>query len=178
MMKKHYIILSLLLIVGCKNTEIITRNLLDYYIDPKINSIISIAEKDTTIPIYINYNESEIDLQSLKKLNGGSSYRMVGLSDFCDSIQKFKFENIDVVNLFDEISKALPKHMIYDLTVEMDERNNNPKGIYFDIKKLLKFEKFSICVIDGVINDMFSTDVIVFDKKGKIIRVFSDQYSI
>lgn len=181
-MKRLCIMFILLAIIfGCTiPKKAITENLFKYYVDPKTSSIIHMAEKDTTYPIYINYNVSEINLESVKKLNGGSSYIMIGLASFCDSIRNFKSKNQEITNIAIEFKKAFPKHEIYDCTKTKSNCNPRSHGIHFSIQKLLIFDDFVLCIIEGSIIPMnlFSTDVIVFDKKGNIIRVFSSETMI
>jgi hypothetical protein len=179
--KNCFTVICFFLSIGCRvQKDELINNLFKFYNNPSTNSVVQIADKYSTLPIYVNVNEYEVNLDKLKKWNGGSEYRLKGLSKFCDSLEHFNHRSMDVKNVFNEIKKTFPKNIVLYSPQELEKAKPIIEGITISIYKLLKFDNFSICIIrSNVIKmNLYSTDIIVFDKKGKIIRTFSDQFFI
>ena len=180
-MKIYFTIVCICFSIGCRvQKDEMIDNLFRFYNNPITNSVVHIADKYSTLPIYVNFNEYEVDLQKMKKWNGGSEYRLKGLSVFCDSVESLNHRNAEIKNVINEIKKAFPKNIVLYYPNELAETKPITEGIFISIYKLLKFDNFTICIIKSAVIKMkiYSTDIIVFDNKGKIIRTFSDQFNI
>ena len=86
----------------------------------------------------------------------------------------------EIKNVFKEFKRTFTKNTVLYYPKEIDETKPITEGIFISIYKLLKFDNFTICIIESTVIKMnyFSTDIIVFDNKGRIIRTFSDQFMI
>ncbi len=180
-MKIYFTIVCICFSIGCRvQKDEMIDNLFRFYNNPITNSVVHIADKNSTLPIYVNFNEYEVDLQKMKKWNGGSEYRLKGLSVFCDSVEQFDHQNLEIKNVFKEFKRTFTKNTVLYYPKEIDETKPITEGIFISIYKLLKFDNFTICIIESTVIKMnyFSTDIIVFDNKGRIIRTFSDQFMI